>query len=59
MGTKIQVGDIFTIVAGCDKLKETCIAKFNNILNFRGFPDVPGIDKLLATAGTMSRTRNG
>jgi uncharacterized phage protein (TIGR02218 family) len=58
MGSSIEAGDIFTIVAGCDKAKETCIAKFNNILNFRGFPDVPGIDKLLATAGTMHRTRS-
>ena len=58
MGGATQVGDIFTIVAGCDKAKETCMKKFNNILNFRGFPDVPGIDNLLATAGTRHRTRS-
>lgn len=58
MGAEIKVGDIFEIVAGCDKLKETCIAKFNNMINFRGFPDVPGIDKLLSTAGTKHRNRS-
>jgi uncharacterized phage protein (TIGR02218 family) len=59
MGSSIKVGDTFSIVAGCDKSRETCISKFNNILNFRGFPDVPGVDKLLATAGTMHRARHG
>jgi uncharacterized phage protein (TIGR02218 family) len=54
MGSSIAIGDIFTIIAGCDKLKETCIVKFNNIINFRGEPDVPGIDKLLTSAGTMT-----
>jgi uncharacterized phage protein (TIGR02218 family) len=58
MGSVIEVGDIFSIVAGCDKLRETCISKFNNILNFRGFPDVPGVDRLLATAGTKHRARS-
>lgn len=58
MGSFIEPGDIFTIVAGCDKAKETCMQKFNNILNFRGFPDVPGIDKILATAGTTNRSRS-
>jgi len=54
MGSKIQASDTFTIIAGCDKLKETCISKFKNIINFRGEPDVPGIDTLLSTAGTMN-----
>ncbi len=58
MGSIIEVGDSFNIVAGCDKLRETCISKFNNILNFRGFPDVPGVDKLLSTAGTSYRARS-
>ncbi len=29
---------------GCDRRHATCIAKFNNILNYRGFPFVPGQD---------------
>lgn len=40
-----EVGDQFQIVAGCDKRRETCAARFNNILNFRGEPDLPGTDQ--------------
>lgn len=54
MGKSIQVGDSFDIVAGCDKTSETCIEKFSNIINFRGEPDVPGMDKLFTTAGTLN-----
>lgn len=49
----IQLGDMFTIVAGCDKSKNSCINKFNNIINFRGEPDLPGTDRLMSTAGTI------
>jgi uncharacterized phage protein (TIGR02218 family) len=40
----IQVGDNFTAYQGCDKRPTTCFSKFNNILNFRGEPFVPGPD---------------
>lgn len=43
----IQVGDRGRIYPGCDKLRSTCINKFNNIVNFRGFPDIPGQDVAL------------
>lgn len=43
----INVGDSFTITAGCDKQFATCIAKFNNALNFQGFPHLPGIDRMV------------
>jgi len=36
----INIGDEFKIYPGCDK-------KFSNIENFRGFPFVPGTDKIL------------
>lgn len=45
----LTVGDRFVIHPGCDKTRATCISKFNNILNFRGFPDVPGADAYMAT----------
>jgi uncharacterized phage protein (TIGR02218 family) len=32
--------------AGCDKRAETCRLKFDNFLNFRGFPHIPGEDWL-------------
>lgn len=34
----IQVGDQFSVTAGCDKTLNTCKNKFNNVLNFGGFP---------------------
>lgn len=37
-------GDGFRIRAGCDKRRETCRAKFANLLNFQGFPFMPGSD---------------
>ena len=46
----ITSGDVFTIRAGCDKRAETCAAKFSNILNFRGFPHIPGQDTVVRYA---------
>ncbi len=46
----VEAGDAFTITAGCDKEASTCRLKFDNLVNFRGFPDVPGVDFALATA---------
>lgn len=34
-------GDTFTIYPGCDKTFPTCVGKFANGQNFRGFPYVP------------------
>ena len=39
-----ELGDSFVVVAGCDKQFRTCKTKFNNELNFRGFPHLPGND---------------
>lgn len=44
----VQVGDTGTITAGCDKSVQTCFSKFNNVVNFRGFPHVPGNNRLLS-----------
>jgi len=48
MGPDIEIGDQFTIHAGCDKRRETCSAKFNNIVNLRAEPDLPGQDAVTA-----------
>ena len=45
----IQVGDTFTVYAGCDKVQQTCIDKYNNIVNFGGFPWIPGPTKMIET----------
>ena len=54
MPHSVAVGDTFNAIAGCDKTIATCIAKFNNAVNFRGEPYVPGMDKMLATAATAN-----
>lgn len=56
-------GDLLRIEAGCDKRIATCRLKFANVLNFRGFPDIPGEDWLVSvprsdgnnTGGSRSR----
>lgn len=45
-GAVLQAGAAFAVYAGCDKRFETCGAKFANVLNFRGFPHMPGNDAL-------------
>lgn len=35
-------GNTFTVTAGCDKRITTCKARFSNVINFRGFPSMPG-----------------
>ena len=51
MTRAIESGDEFTAVSGCDKSRDTCIAKFGNLVNFRGFPDLPGIDRIMRIGG--------
>jgi uncharacterized phage protein (TIGR02218 family) len=46
----VAVNDTFDIFAGCDKLFETCQAKFANAANFRGFPHIPGQDTIIRYA---------
>ncbi len=41
-GTRVR------LTAGCDKRMETCRLKFNNLVNFQGFPDLPGEDWMMA-----------
>lgn len=44
----VRPGDQVRLVAGCDKRMETCRLKFNNFLNYQGFPDIPGEDWTVA-----------
>ncbi|MFL4471502.1 DUF2163 domain-containing protein [Tateyamaria armeniaca] len=41
-------GDVVRLTVGCDKRFDTCRLKFNNLLNFQGFPDLPGDDWVMA-----------
>lgn len=51
----IQPGDTYSLTLGCDKTLATCFTSFNNVANFRGEPLVPGLDRMLETAGTRSQ----
>ena len=49
-------GDEISLRAGCDKSAMSCKAKFNNFLNFRGFPHLPSEDWLVAPQQTARRS---
>ncbi len=57
----VDPGDMVRIEAGCDKRAETCRLKFDNFLNFRGFPHIPGEDWLMSypvrSASNSGRSR--
>lgn len=55
----LDVGDRVRLEAGCDKRQETCRTKFDNILNFRGFPSIPGEDWLMAYPVSSGRNDGG
>lgn len=42
----ISIGDKFVIFIGCDKKISTCCKKYNNVINFRGEPHLPGIEEM-------------
>ena len=49
------VGDEdYTARVGCNKLSPTCSGKFDNLLNFGGYPFVPGQDKIIQVAQPQS-----
>ena len=46
-GARAPIGDPETVAVidmapGCDLRRDTCAVKFGNLLNFGGFPDIPG-----------------
>lgn len=41
-----EVGDTLTFTQGCGKTLPDCVA-YDNVVNFRGFPHVPGTDQVL------------
>lgn len=48
-GEDIAGPDTFNIQAGCDKTTATCYGTFNNIVNNRSYPFIPGADKVNRT----------
>ncbi|MCB1541227.1 MAG: DUF2163 domain-containing protein [Rhodoblastus sp.] len=55
----LTVGARITLQAGCDKSPEACAAKFDNIVNFRGFPHMPGNDVVAAYPNTNGPPMDG
>ena len=47
-GRVVAPGDRVRLTAGCDKRMATCRSKFQNLVNFQGFPDIPGEDWIVA-----------
>lgn len=58
LGAPVAPGDPVRIEAGCDKRADTCRLKFHNLLNFRGFPHIPG-DDWLVTAPARGGINDG
>lgn len=46
----IGVGDGVAVTVGCDKRFSTCVGRFGNAVNFRGFPSLPGTDFVISYA---------
>lgn len=55
----IQPGDQIRLEAGCDKAAGTCRSKFNNMLNYRGFPTIPGEDWLMSYPTSSGKNDGG
>lgn len=60
-GLRVEVvpGDMVRLTAGCDKRMDTCRLKFLNLVNFRGFPDIPGDDWQVAHPSRLSARSGG
>jgi uncharacterized phage protein (TIGR02218 family) len=55
----ISAGDAIFITAGCDKSPDACQGKFNNLVNFRGFPHMPGNDRVIAYPSSLVPAMDG
>ncbi|MDX2259405.1 MAG: DUF2163 domain-containing protein [Hyphomicrobiaceae bacterium] len=53
----LAIGDAVALRAGCDKTFATCRTKFDNAINFQGFPHMPGNDFVASPA--RRRVRRG
>ncbi len=47
-GGAVASGDSVSLTPGCDKSAAACRDKFGNIVNFRGFPHMPGNDRVIS-----------
>jgi uncharacterized phage protein (TIGR02218 family) len=59
MPEPIAAGDTFVLTAGCDKRFATCRDRFDNTVNFRGFPHIPGNDFVISIPRPGEPGNNG
>ncbi|ARE82153.1 phage protein [Roseovarius mucosus] len=59
LGAKVMPGNALRIEAGCDKRRGTCQFKFDNLMNFQGFPDIPGDDWTITDPSKAPRLDGG
>ncbi len=59
LGAEIEPGALIRLEAGCDKRFKTCKLKFNNLLNYQGFPDIPREDWLVAVPRRDNQNSGG
>lgn len=59
MRADLVAGDVVRLIAGCDKRMNTCQTKFANLLNYQGFPDIPGDNWLVAQPGQSGNVSGG
>lgn len=55
----LRPGDQLRLEPGCDKSMQSCRLKFNNLINYQGFPDIPGEDWVMAVPKSTGRTTGG
>lgn len=55
----VGIGDTIRLFAGCDKRFETCRIKFDNVLNFRGFPDIPEEEWMMVHPSKAPKSNGG
>ncbi len=58
MRVALAAGNRVQLVVGCDKRFGTCREKFDNLLNYRGFPDIPQ-EEWIMVHPTMTSKRDG
>lgn len=54
-----MAGDAVTVTVGCDRSFVTCHSVFDNALNFRGFPHIPGNDHVMTYARRGAAGQDG
>jgi uncharacterized phage protein (TIGR02218 family) len=55
----VVAGDLVRVEAGCDKSLGMCRAKFGNVVNFRGYPHIPGDDWVTTYPQRTARNDGG